>query len=185
MKKFLIAFALIVTSASFADSSLRAERRSSNFNLRGKVIATLVTTGGYCRGRCPETKINILRNGSVKATVTTFFSPVLNSDGTSGPSKEVKRYHLMTLGNKILKTLKKEIRKIKGNQELVDENPNAPMCMDLPTTTFSVVKGNLWNPRVIKIAQKKNCKNYVREGNEGYKTVKVLKNAKDLLRMID
>jgi len=188
MIKSFITLSLLFTAISTvnAQSLSRPGRFLSPF--KNHPIVEMKTFGGYCHGRCPETKIKILSNGVVNATYTVFNRPVLNPDGSTGPEKEVKRVRLANLSRPLLKKLKQELKKYKVEKELKDTNPNGPRCSDSATTTYSIIhKGNVLNygsKKKVKIAEDKSCKNFVREGREGYKIVQLIKSFRSSLNLL-
>ena len=156
--------------------------------IKSRPIIEMKTFGGYCRGQCPESKVQIFNNGAVKVTEITFKDPILNRDGTTSPGKEVKKAKLAVLSKTVLSKLKVEINKIQGESELKDTNPSGPRCSDSATTTYSIFKGGFLNYRdrkQLKLAEDKGCKNFVREGNEGYKIVNLIKSFRSVASILD
>ena len=108
-KTLLIPFLFMTISQTNAQNFSRTDRF---FNpIKSRPIVEMKTFGGYCHGQCPESKIQIFNNGTVKVTDTVFKRPILNRDGTTSPGKEVKKVKLAVLSKTVLSKLKLKINK--------------------------------------------------------------------------
>lgn len=58
-------------------------------------------------------------------------------------TKKVTRLEIAQLSSKVVENLKKQVASVPEDTKLISEDPNAPICMDAPTSKiFAIVDGN-------------------------------------------
>lgn len=146
MKAIILASLLLTTAAS------------------AKPVAILEQSGGFCAERCPSSTISIEESGLVSVVRTSYF-----------PAVKTERYTLAKLNSKIVEAIKRNWANVAPAQ-LVDLNPEGPICADIPMVRYSVVKDG----QPIVIGEDRDCKEYRLETFEGIGIATVLKSVLEL-----
>ncbi|MBF0208650.1 MAG: hypothetical protein HQK53_17410 [Oligoflexia bacterium] len=137
MKKLILIIALLLSNLSvFANIE----------SLPGNLLLEVETSGGFVPSEFVghSEGVRIFTDGTV-----------FNFKKKSFRDLE-KTSLLATLSQNVIKNLRSTVEEVE-NGELIDENPTGPMCMDIPTTTFSLKKENGVR---ITFASNSNCKRY-------------------------
>ncbi len=129
-----------------------------------KPLASMIQAGGFCAEQCPTTTLTIHDNGQVIVERKSFF-----------PKPATSKFVLATLNKKIIAVVHSEIAKATA-VKLVDTNPEAPICMDIPAKTYQVVK----NGQTIEIGADRDCHSFVLESYEATGLVETLKSLANL-----
>lgn len=137
---------------------------SSSFLLVGamasaKPLAFVKQSGGFCHPQCPNTTITIHDSGLVVAETESFV-----------PASKLTKTNIAQLGQHVIRAIKKDIE-LATAVALVDSNPEAPFCADIPSKSYNVVKG----AQTIEIGAERDCHDFLLESYEATGIVTALK----------
>jgi hypothetical protein len=124
-----------------------------------KPLAFVKQSGGFCRTQCQSTVITIHDTGDVVAETETM-----------QPSSKVTKATIAQLSAAVIRAIKRDIE-LATAVPLVDSKPSAPLCADLPSKSYNILKAN----QTIEIGAEKDCHDYLLESYEATGIVSTLK----------
>lgn len=146
-------------TAFFATLLLFAANQAS-----AKPLAFVKQYGGFCHMQCPSTTLTIHENGQVIVERQTFY-----------PEATTTKTQIASLGKKILAVVKADITKVTA-VNLVDGNPDGPMCADIPVKSYQVIKDG----KEVEIGAERDCHSFFLESYEATGLVETLKSLNSL-----
>lgn len=129
-------------------------------------VAVVKTSGGFT----PTPRSTVLTLDADGTLTLTKTVGSWNSTEVTSTSVEVAK-----LNTSIVKAIVDDVAEA-NNTNVVAENPEAPECMDAPSTTYSVVKDGA----LVLIGKLQNCKPYSLEDYQGQTAMRLLESLKTL-----